>query len=358
MMTLLFAKSGNNCAFDECSKKLFDQKNRFVGEVCHIKAAMPGGQRFDKRQSNEDRRKPENLILLCRNHHKETDDVDEFCPERLQQIKEKHENLYTNELETLTEEFYQSFVRVFQEQINDKLSEIERLLTRVDLFKPISQLFKLDNRDFRPSLKLFQDNLFYQSTAEAKLTNTFFDHFKTNKANVALLSGFPTNGKTTFAINLSEVLTDKEDFEAYYIEMKPDLPIKEIHNELTILNRFKTFIVLDDIHKNLPLATEIYVNSNKWGNLSFLFLSRVISKEIQEDETGLNLYKEIRLNEQIRNQNIAEKFQGIIKAFAHQHKITKPTGSIKTVLKNCNRNLLKLHLLLRLWLKELDLLTC
>src|SRR5690606_19205638 len=103
-MNLLFAKSGNNCAFDGCHERLLDQRNRFIAELCHIKAAMPGGQRFDKKQSNDDRRKPDNLILLCRNHHKETDDVDEYPVKRLVEIKRKHEENFSGKPQELSED--------------------------------------------------------------------------------------------------------------------------------------------------------------------------------------------------------------------------------------------------------------
>lgn len=350
-MNLLFAKSGNECAFEGCKERLFI-KDRFVAEVCHIKAAMPGGQRFDKKQSNEDRRNPENLILLCRNHHKETDDVDEYPVKRLVEIKRKHEERFLGKPQKLTDENYQSIVQVLKGQIQDKLLEIERLLTRVHYLKPVDKFFEKDDNKFLPSLSLFQDRLFYQTAEDFKLTKTFFEFFKSNKSNIGLLTGFPTNGKTTFALNLSEELSKKEKFESYYLEMSPDLPTKDIHLELSILNRFKTFVVLDDIHKNLPLATEIFSNSEEWENLSFLFLSRVISKEIQEDENGFNLYKVIGLKEQLKNQNITAKFQGIVNAFTQKHSITEPVGDLDTVLKNCNRNLLKLHLMLRLWKEE------
>ena len=36
----LFALSGNVCAFPECHQRLFNHKNKFVGQVCHIAAAI------------------------------------------------------------------------------------------------------------------------------------------------------------------------------------------------------------------------------------------------------------------------------------------------------------------------------
>jgi hypothetical protein len=37
----------------------------FIGQLCHIEAAEEGGQRFNERMTNEERRAFENLLLLC-----------------------------------------------------------------------------------------------------------------------------------------------------------------------------------------------------------------------------------------------------------------------------------------------------
>ena len=37
---------------------------------------MPQGERFNAEQSDEERRSYDNLLLLCYQHHIETDDVD------------------------------------------------------------------------------------------------------------------------------------------------------------------------------------------------------------------------------------------------------------------------------------------
>ena len=88
----LFARSGNQCAFPGCDQALFDHKNQFIGQLCHIEAAMPGGSRYNERQTDEERRAYENLLLLCHPHHVEIDnDDDEYPVEKLQGIKQAHE---------------------------------------------------------------------------------------------------------------------------------------------------------------------------------------------------------------------------------------------------------------------------
>ena len=90
----LFARSGNQCAFPECTQQVVNNKNQFIGQVCHIEAAMEGGERFNPTSNNEYRRSYENLLLLCYPHHIETDEVDEYPVERLVKIKNKHEKIF------------------------------------------------------------------------------------------------------------------------------------------------------------------------------------------------------------------------------------------------------------------------
>ncbi|HIF9533915.1 TPA: hypothetical protein ACX6S0_002265 [Photobacterium damselae] len=90
----LFARSGNQCAFPGCTHPMVNAKQKFVGQICHIEAAMPEGERYNIQQSDEDRRAYDNLLLLCYQHHIETDDADEYTVERLQQIKRDHESRF------------------------------------------------------------------------------------------------------------------------------------------------------------------------------------------------------------------------------------------------------------------------
>ncbi|KIU11162.1 hypothetical protein SC09_Contig24orf00043 [Bacillus subtilis] len=58
-----------------------------MGEICHIEAAMPGGERFYPNQTNEERRDFDNLMMLCLDHHKITNNVDKYPVEKLQEMK-------------------------------------------------------------------------------------------------------------------------------------------------------------------------------------------------------------------------------------------------------------------------------
>lgn len=91
----LYIKSGNECAYPGCHNVLVDENGNFVGEVCHIEAAMPGGERFNPNMTNEDRRSFGNLMLMCHHHHVVTDDVKKYNVEKLKEMKRNHEAKYS-----------------------------------------------------------------------------------------------------------------------------------------------------------------------------------------------------------------------------------------------------------------------
>jgi len=70
----------------------------FIGQICHIEAAMTGGERFNENMSNEERRSFDNLILLCYEHHVTTNDVSIYDVESLKNIKRNHESLFSEDL--------------------------------------------------------------------------------------------------------------------------------------------------------------------------------------------------------------------------------------------------------------------
>jgi DNA-binding transcriptional ArsR family regulator len=74
---------------------MMDELGNFVGEICHIEAAKPGGERFNEEMSDEDRRGFGNLMLMCHRHHVVTDDVEAYSVASLQAMKAKHEEKYS-----------------------------------------------------------------------------------------------------------------------------------------------------------------------------------------------------------------------------------------------------------------------
>jgi hypothetical protein len=86
----LFAVSGNVCAFPNCREPLVIN-GVMVGEMCHIKGAKPTAARYDPAQSASERHSFDNLVLLCRKHHKIIDRDMTYTADRLMKIKLDHE---------------------------------------------------------------------------------------------------------------------------------------------------------------------------------------------------------------------------------------------------------------------------
>ena len=90
----LFALSGNLCAFTDCKHKLVNDKGALITQVCHIEAAEEGGERYNKDQSDEERRGFENLMVMCLPHHVETDNVVKYTVPVLKEMKAAHEKRF------------------------------------------------------------------------------------------------------------------------------------------------------------------------------------------------------------------------------------------------------------------------
>ena len=91
----LFAMSGNVCAFPGCHNPIIEDSTIITGEICHIKAKNPKGPRFDLKQTDKQRKSYENLILLCKRHHKIVDaEPDIYNVTALIELKKHHEQKY------------------------------------------------------------------------------------------------------------------------------------------------------------------------------------------------------------------------------------------------------------------------
>lgn len=94
-LRLLYAHSGNCCAFEGCHLPIFEDDGTLTGECCHIEAYSSNGPRYNDRQTNEDRNGYDNLVLMCHRHHKIIDShPEQYTVEKLKSIKDSHENQY------------------------------------------------------------------------------------------------------------------------------------------------------------------------------------------------------------------------------------------------------------------------
>src|SRR5262245_32330216 len=100
----LFALSGNQCAFPGCTDRLVNDRGDLIADICHIKAASEGGERFDPKQTDKERREFDNLLVLCPNHHRTTDNVEAYPVDALHRMKREHEAQFKYKPFALTDE--------------------------------------------------------------------------------------------------------------------------------------------------------------------------------------------------------------------------------------------------------------
>jgi hypothetical protein len=120
----LFVHSGNQCAFPECDRALVNPKGQWVGEVCHIQAALPGGERFNEAMTNEERRGRANLLLMCHDHHVETDDAIEFPVDRLATIEDGQEAKFAGPPNISDEALEQAVREIVAASIEDQTDRV------------------------------------------------------------------------------------------------------------------------------------------------------------------------------------------------------------------------------------------
>lgn len=95
-LRLLYAHSGNCCAYEGCHNPIFEDDGTLTGECCHIESYSPEGPRYNELQTDEERNGYDNLMLMCSRHHKIIDNHPEQYPvERLKATKKAHEDRYT-----------------------------------------------------------------------------------------------------------------------------------------------------------------------------------------------------------------------------------------------------------------------
>ena len=96
-LKILFALSRNQCAHPKCTNNVIELATdssdaAVIAQICHIYAVSTDGPRGKAGLTDEELNSPENLILLCPNHHTVVDKQFETYPaEKLKQWKQNHE---------------------------------------------------------------------------------------------------------------------------------------------------------------------------------------------------------------------------------------------------------------------------
>lgn len=102
---IIAARAAYRCSFPECNATLVGPgvepgSVETIGECAHIYAAGKKGPRCNHNLSENDLKKPENGIYLCRSHHKliDSNKGKKYPPETLMLYKQMHEHKISEEL--------------------------------------------------------------------------------------------------------------------------------------------------------------------------------------------------------------------------------------------------------------------
>lgn len=96
-MKMLWGRAAARCSMPSCRKSLVIDETEtddpaLIGELAHMVAESENGPRGHSALTIEERNRYSNLILLCRNHHREIDEQPGQWPvTRLEQTKQDHE---------------------------------------------------------------------------------------------------------------------------------------------------------------------------------------------------------------------------------------------------------------------------
>lgn len=356
----LFAESKGICA--RCDVDLFPNGD-LIGEVCHIEAYSPGGNRYNKSlKKSKKENNYENLIVLCSNCHliidkKENEDI--YNKDYLLNLKKAHLlKFLSNQKCDLTDNDANILSAKFTQSIETELQEIKTILKSIISnysFSLTSDVFNRKN-NFEPSLNYIGS--FYYSKEDIEIIDTIVKGTELEQPQSYILIGPPSSGKTTLVLKLTSQLPNL--FTHFYISLKNDFQIENIRKDLKYIRSFQAVVFVDDCHLNNNLACEIFYECENLTNLTLIFNYREIDDIAKVSDNGYNLFNEtvsqIFYVDPFSNQG--DKIHTLInsrkKKIQEKQNFEPQIGDIKIIEKLINKNLLKLTLLLDEWEKQPD----
>tara|TARA_R110002049_G_scaffold234596_1_gene407841 strand:- start:46 stop:2775 length:2730 start_codon:yes stop_codon:yes gene_type:complete len=288
-LNILLSRSGNQCSFPNCSESLFNDKNVLIAECCHIEAALPGGERFNEKQTNEERRNYSNLIFFCHKHHIETNDINVYTVKKLKEIKKNHHKFFSETPLTINTSVVNSVIKQFgniTSKIESTVNSIKRIEDKQDsiielLNNPINSETKIKINAYfgQPAtpnfigriieLKNLQDNFEKYNThiiqgtsgiGKSSLIAYFASTIKSYK--ILWIDCVITNSRALFLALISEFI--KDNFNDSSLEEQFSKDDDLINNYLTqILKTYSICLIFDSLNSNAHKLFPIIKNLNE-----------------------------------------------------------------------------------------------
>jgi len=254
---LLLAKSGNQCAFENCTEVIFNDAGELVSECCHIEAAEPGGERFNMEQSNEERRSFNNLVFLCHKHHIETNNIDVYTTPKLREIKQLHHDKFSEKQIHINPNYIDSVIDKFNE-ISFKIDEAIEVIKKVESKQDsLFELFNTNNnrQTISEINEFFGQPAFTNFIGRKDELRKFKNNFK--KFNTIIVQGLSGIGKSNLVSSFVDTIKKHQIF-----WVKCDI-VKNKESFLVTLSDFLIQKFKDNsLKKCLSESNEVVINNS------------------------------------------------------------------------------------------------
>lgn len=258
----LFAVSKNECAYPDCKNTIVDEFGTIIGEICHIEAAEQGGERYNADSDDEYRRSFDNLILMCSNHHKKTNNVREYPTEKLINFKSEHESGNYNFSDKIVEQAINKYME--QNSTNGSGTQFnnqagtqnigEQIGTQNNFFNSPKEIVGIEGiRNINNSFKTIIDSIKRNAAEPTKEVIDFRDEYKQRFARTVY--SIPLK-YLRFRKNNGRIIADVESYE------KEHNCILNEEDEIT-QNLLKKFLLANDKEKNEELKKSLSKNSQQ-----------------------------------------------------------------------------------------------
>lgn len=229
-------------------------------------------------------------------------------------------------------------------------------------FKAIMPLdLELDNlsNNVKPYTTIvdFENELLFYTKDEKNAIEVFKDRLNFVIPIPFLITGHPTSGKSTTAFKIVKEVSVKDGIVPYYFNTKDDSDFNLLFDDLNKIGRFPSFLIVDNIHRNIELGIRIIKENRNYKNIIFIFVSNYISDDYRLSNENVNIYEDLKdrkLSLEVFNSKsyYRDKIEGTVQSFKKylQRNNKNPReGGILHIEFISNKNLLKLKLLLNLW---------
>lgn len=199
----------------------------------------------------------------------------------------------------------------------------------------------------------------YFSAFEKKKIREIASLFNKNKTKEYAILGNPCSGKTTLVEAIYNNFIPHFRNRTFYLDLSnPDVNGNDILDEIAKLSFYRSTLVIDNVHENVDLFKRIRERIRPFDWIKAIYLSRYHNSYREEDMSSIfNVFKGIKQFRYNPDIEFDEKVSGIIDNRIYKLKrdyseFNWYKGDFEQILKNTNRNLLKLNIALETWISS------